>query len=269
MADDVVVDDEGEEKDLIPAARLSAALKNQEEKHKAELAEANAKIEAANSKAKEIEARLANVEQGSKKVDQAQRYTRPQLNAAVAAGQITQDAADTLWDNQLQAETRAMSQAVATATVTQAQQMADVNREIDRFKRADPDIMKDGSPVRENVRKAFAKLVSLGDDPRSLATELKAMNMALGDVEQFEVARSGRTEHDTHRETGGGGRGTGGGSGSGKSLYDKLDANSKAHYQKMLEAGQYADEAEIEKELKWAASRGRPAQAPRQRGARA
>lgn len=260
MPDDIVIEGEEGDEGKIPASRLSAALKSQAETHKAELEAANAKIEAANAKQREIEARMAAMEQKAPAAQQPQRYTRPILNAAVAAGQVTQDQADELWDNQNRADGLATATAVAANAVNAAQSKDRVEKEIARYTKLEPGILKDGNDVRERVRSEFRYLVGLGDSAQSLNTELKAIRMVLGNIDQFEAARSGRADHESHRETGGGGGGGNHGAG-GKSLYDQLDDASKQHYDKMLNAGQYKDKAEIEAELKWA---GRTPAAPRQ-----
>lgn len=261
MADDIVVEGEEGDEGKIPASRLSAALKSQAETHKAELEAANAKIEAANAKAREIEARMAAMEQKAPAAQQPQRYTRSQLNAAVTAGQVTQDWADDTWDAQLRAEVIATSTTVARNENTAAQQRGKVDAEIARYTKLEPGILKDGHDVRERIKTEFKYLVGLGDSAQSVNTELKAIRMVLGNIDQFEAARSGRADHESHRETGGGGDGSGNRGAGGKSLYDQLDDASKAHYDKMLNAGQYKDKAEIEAELKWA---GRTPAAPRQ-----
>lgn len=256
MPDEIIVEGEEGDEGKIPASRLSAALKSQAETHKAELEAANAKIEAANAKAREIEARMAAMEQKAPAAQQPQRYTRPILNAAVAAGQVTQDQADVLWDTQVAAD----QAAIANNAVNAAQQRGKVDAEIARYTKLEPGILKDGHDVRERIKTEFKYLVGLGDSAQSVNTELKAIRMVLGNIDQFEAARSGRADHESHRETGGGGGGGTRGAG-GKSLYDQLDDASKQHYDKMLNAGQYKDKSEIEAELKWA---GRTPAAPRQ-----
>lgn len=255
-----VIDDE-DDKATVPVSRLKAALKSAEETANAKIDAANSKAAAAIAEAEALKARVTAIEQKAPAAQQPQRYTRAQLNAAIAAGQITQDQADEMLDGQTRADVLATSQAVANNTVAQAQAKDRVEKEIARYTKLEPDIMKDGNDVRERVRAEFRYLVSLGDSAQSLNTELKAIRMVLGNIDQFEAARSGRADHESHRETGGGGGGGGNRGAGGKSLYDQLDDASKAHYDKMLNAGQYTSKADIEAELKWA---GRTPAAPRQ-----
>lgn len=231
------------DKDVVPKSQFLAALNSAEQKRERELAALRT----------EFEDKLAKA---TKPAEKPQSYTRAQLNAAVAASQITQDAADELWDKQVRAEARAEATAVSTEIVTRAQRKDRVDSDIAQYTALDPDILVDGSAVRNKIAREYKFLVSLGDKP-SGETELKAIRAALGPIEQLRLAKSGRTQHETHRETGGG---SGGGRGAnGKTLYDKLDTGKKEHYQKMIKAGQYKDVAEVEAELKWAAGKGRAA----------
>ena len=210
-----------------------------------------AAIHSANEKYSALEARLnAVIEAGQKKADPPPKhYTRTELNAAVQANQITQEAADQVWDDQIRAEARSEAATVSTEIVTRAQRKERVDSDISRYVALTPDVMVQGSETREKVAKEYNFLVSLGD-PKTPETELKAMRAALGPIESLELAHSGTTRHETHRETGDAG-GSGGKPG-GKKFEDTLSQREKAHYQKGIDSGRYKGWDEVKAELAFA-----------------
>ena len=220
------------DKDVVPKSQFLAAIKSANDKYAALEAKLNAAIEA-----------------GQKKADPPKQYTRAELNAAVAANQISQEAADQLWDDQTEARILAKATEVSTISVTRAQRKERVDSDISRYTALEPEILVDGSDIREKIAKEFNFLVSMGD-PKTPETELKALRAALGPIDQLELARSGRTVRDTHMETGDGG--DRGGKKPGKNFQDALSAREKAHYQKGIDAGRYKNWDEVKAELQHA-----------------
>lgn len=231
-------DGSGGDKDVVPKSQFIAALNSAEAKRERELA----------SLRQEFEAKL---EAATAKRDQPKTYTRQELRAAVEAGQITQEQADAEVERQIRAETRAAAEQTAHETVTLVERRKQIDGEINRYKAVAPEILDDSSETRQAIKVEFSKLVELGDDPKDLSTQYKAIRAVLGPVERLEKARSGTSQHDTHRETGGGGGGGGGGKKTGK-LSDQLNSAARKHYEKQIEQGLVKDWAAVDDELKYA-----------------
>ena len=226
-------DKQGEDKDVVPKSQFLAA------------------IHSANQKYAALEAKLNSViEAGKKKPDPPpKRYSRTELNAAVQANQITQEAADQVWDDQIRAEARSEAATVSTEIVTRAQRKERVDSDIARYTRVEPEILVDGSEIRAKVAEEYKFLVNLGD-PANVDTELKAIRAALGPIDSLELARSGRSQRDTHRETGGGSEG--GKKPGGRKFEDTLSPKERSYYQKGIDAKRYKDWGEVKAELSFA-----------------
>lgn len=229
----------GGDDDVVPKKQFIAAVNS-----------ASRKAEALEAKVNELTAKLEAAT--AKPADAPKRYTRAELKAAVEAGQISQDQADSQWDLQTRQEADARAEQVARATVTAAERSKEVNATIERYKAVAPEILDESHETRQSIRTEFNALVALGDDPRDVATQLKAIRMVLGPVEKLEKSRGGTDVHDTHRETGGGGEGGGNGGKKTGKLHEQLNAQARKHYEKGIEQGRYKDWAEVDAELKYA-----------------
>jgi hypothetical protein len=214
----------------IPESRLRAALADQERRLRAD-----------------FEAKLADATKPKGEAPKA--YTRAELQAAVDAGQITQ----AQMDEQLQAQSDERAARVALETVSTAERRRRVDSEIERFKAVAPEILDDAHDSRKDIQKAFRELVALGDDPKDVSTQLKAIRQVLGPIDRLERSRNGRSQHDTHRETGGASGGERRPANGGK-LADRLNAGAKAEYQKRIDRGIYKDWDAVEAELKYASA---------------
>ena len=232
-------DDSGGDKDVVPKKQFVAALNEAERKREREIAALRT----------EFEGKLAAAT--AKPAETAKRYTKAELKAAVAADQITQDQADAQWEKQIREETLAEARQETHATVTAVERSKEIDAQISRYKAAAPEILDDSHETRQSIRTEFQALVALGDDPKDVATQLKAIRAVLGPVEKLEKARSGTNVHDTHHETGGGGDGGTGKKKTGK-LVDKLNAETRKYYEKRIEQGVNKDWADVESELKYA-----------------
>lgn len=231
-------DDPGGDKDVVPRSQFIAAINS-----------ASRKSEALEATVNELKAKLEAAT--AEKREAPKKWTKAELKAAVAAEQITQDQADAQWEHQIREETRAEAQQTAHATVTAVERAKEVNAAIERYKAVAPEILDDSHETRQAIRTEYQALVKLGDDPKDVATQLKAIRAVLGPIERLEKARNGTTQHDTHRETGGGGGGGGGKKPTGK-LFDRLSPENRAYYEAGIKQGRYKDVAAVEEELKYA-----------------
>jgi hypothetical protein len=120
------------------------------------------------------------------------------------------------------------------------------------YKELVPEVWQPGTPEREKVEREFNHLVGLGD-PRSEATEAKALRAAFGDLSTLRASRSARPgPADTHSETGGGKPAGGGNS---DAVLKDLSQRQKEHYQRGIDQGRYKDWDEVKAEIKEASPR--------------
>ena len=228
--------DDNSEK-MIPESQLRAALKNQGDTHKAAMQELRTGFED----------RISRLEKPSAPEKNEEIFTRPELNKLVEDGHITKEQADLKWDAQQEAKFTKKAETVSRGVVEQSQLSAKVTQDVDRYIALEPDLAIDGTELREKVKKEYNFLVKMGDPAKSMATELKALRSVLGPLDSFELARSGRTSHETHEETGGGGGG--GAGGGGKNFEDSLTPRKRKYYQGMIDDGYYKDWDAVKKLL--------------------
>ena len=220
---------------MIPESRLKAALKDQGEKHAAEIETLKTGFEQ----------RITKLENPPAPAKEEETFTRAELKKLVEDEHITQEQADLKWDAQLEAKFEKKAQKVSEGVVNEKQLSQKVENEIDRYVALKPDISKEGTETRNKIKREFKFLVKMGDSATSMATELKAIRAVLGPIEALELAGSGKTSHDSHEETGGEG---GGGEGGGKKFEDSLSDRKRKYYQGMIDKGLYKDWKEV-KEL--------------------
>ena len=219
--------------DFVPVSQMKAALRNQGDKHGAEM--------------DELRTRLSKVEKPS---EDEKTYTRSDLTQLVNDNHISQEQADLRWDQQLEAKFDAKAIKVSKEVVQDAQRNQSVEQDIARYIALEPDLEADGTDLREKVHKEFRFLVDkMGDSPKALTTELKALRAVLGPIEPFELAKKGKSSHESHQETGGD---LGGGEPKGKSFKDSLSEQKRVYYQKHIDSGIYKDWDAVKEELKYA-----------------
>lgn len=179
--------------------------------------------------------------------------TREELRQLVESGNLTQAQADDLWDKQFAAQVK--QQVVAeVGQASSAQELArKVNAELQGYKELVPDVWVPGSEERVRVGKAFDRLVSLGHDPKSPATEAAALFATYGDLDVLRASKSARPgSAETHSETGGH-RPAGGGSEA--DVPKGLTPRQKEHYGRLIGQGIYADWKAVKAEVEAAPRR--------------
>lgn len=235
----------------ITAKQLKAALESQKRHYEGQLAGQRAEFEAFKQGV------------GSRKedppADKPKRFTRAQLKTAVDAGQITQEQADDHLAEQMREDAKVEAVAAATAAVAGRTHKERIDTEIESYKRLKPDIMTDGTELREKIKAEFQYLVGLGSPGRgaeALPTQLAAIRAVLGPLDKLEKAAGARRPTDSHQDTGGGEGGgrskDGGGGNSGKALHEHLKGDAKAHYEEGIKKGRYKDWKDVDAELKYA-----------------
>lgn len=221
-----------QDKDVVPKSQFLAAIRSGNEKYE-RLAAELAELKANKNKSQEAET--------------PQKFTSAQLNAAVAAGQITADQKDEILTRQIREEVTAEVTRSVLNTVGSSETQRRVDSDLSEYKRLAPEIMDTSSETRGKVADAYRQMIGDGL-PQGLATELAAIRVVLGPLEKLKVARSARNGSEYHEETGGGDSGQG--QRREKSAFDSLTPREKDYYTKMIEKGMYKDMKEVKEVLK-------------------
>lgn len=159
-------------------------------------------------------------------------WTRAELDAQVAAGRITADAADRVIEDQIveRAAERAAQQTAAQAT-TQT-----VEQKIARYLDLVPELKAQKGPAFERAAREYQSLVESGL-PDSQATRLAALRTTFGTIDALAAAAGNDGRRETHQE-GGGGAGAPAGDSTGEWTRG-MNNRQKAHYRKLIDAGVY------------------------------
>jgi len=167
-------------------------------------------------------------------------YSWDQLEAAIAEGKITRAWANDyreklVADKATREAERRLEQKLASTS-----QESTVFSELDRYKKAAPEILQQGSEERTKVEREYAYMVQVLKFPPTHATELAATRAALGDLDTVErrvQAKKAATREpfmETHSST----------QKPQQKKNDPIaelekDPRRKAHYEKLIRAGRY------------------------------
>lgn len=167
-------------------------------------------------------------------------YTRAGLRAAVTQGSITQDQADSLWDQQLTKKITTEATAAARAAVHTDSTVTRIEAELTRYESAVPAVKETTSAEFKKVKAEFDYLVSIGL-PTTKQTELAAARNVFGKIDAVEAARrnTGSREHDAGDHGGGSGGDEGGDTGS---VWKGVPADHRKYYREQISKGFFKDE---------------------------
>lgn len=183
-------------------------------------------------------------------------YTELELQKAVDDGVITNVQMLQMLRAQDQKRVQATISTAVQETVQQVRQQDTITGELDQYKSLVPDLMKEGSPVRQRAAREFERLTSVMGLPADLRTELLAAQFACGPLQRAK-ARGERVPPEAFNETGGnGGQQPTNQPGQDNAPLRGLTARQKDHYGKMIQKGVYADWKAVNAELSW--KRGAP-----------
>ena len=232
----------------ITAKQLKAALESQKRHYEGQLSGQRAEFEA-----------FKQGVVGSRKQEEPDpkptRYTRAQLKAAVDAGQISQEQADDTWAQQIEADVTERATAAATNAVVRQTTKERIDADISAYRRLKPEIMENGSELREKVQAEFNVLVAAGLPGRgeaALPTQLAAIRAVLGPIDKLEKASKATRSQESHQEGGSGGQESRPAK-TGNKLVDQLDSRWREHYEAGIKQGRYPNGwKDVEAELKFA-----------------
>lgn len=225
---------QNDKKDFVPINQFKAALKN------------------VNDKNLQLQRELDELREKTKptQVIETKQYTRAELKAAVAAGQITEEQSDEVWSAQIAERVKNEVTKQVLDNVNSGTQKNRVISDLSEYKKLAPEILEDGNEIRMKISGEFNSLIEDGH-PNSLETERLAIRMVLGPIEKLRIAKSARLDNENFdHSTGNGAENRN--SGKNKTLVDSLTTREKEYYDGMIKKGQYKDWKEVEAELAFA-----------------
>lgn len=191
------------------------------------------------------------------KADEPKDYSRAQLTQAVAAGTITQDRAEAIWQEQLDRRIeRRIEQSTVTA-VTAVNRVQRMQADIEYYRTAKPDaFLENGNKDRKAVHDEYLHLTQTMGLPASQETELVALRAVFGPPK---AGIQERQHRDTHRDVmGDQPDNRGGDQGTDDAKPDRppkgLSRDEKAYYENAMTRGVYKDWNAVREELKFAKS---------------
>jgi len=224
--------------------RIKAALASQRAHYESQLGNVRA----------EFEAYKAGAGSKEKADDTPKRFTWAQLKAAVDGGQITQEQANDTWAVQVRQEALEAASSAAHDIVDRKATKERIDGDIAEYTRLKPEIMDEGSEVRNRIKEEFKALVDMGmpgEAGKNLSTQLAAIRAVLGPLDKLKNAASARRAQESE-EQGGSGGGEPKNKGAGKKLVDHLKGDAKEFYERGIKQGRYKDWSAVEAELKYA-----------------
>ncbi len=190
--------------------------------------------------------RIAEAEKHAAETTKPREYTRVELQGFVDAGQISQENANALWDQQLEKRVRRdVDQQIDTRLTTHNRAVA-VQAQVDRYKEFLPDLGDKESETAQKVEREFRALVDLGQPEHvqqgGYATELLALRNIFGPVEALQKSRTGL---QTHRESDARGDDDRDDDATKDGWPKGLSARQKAHYEDQIRKGIYKSKEDV------------------------
>lgn len=181
-------------------------------------------------------------------------YSREQLRAAVAGGQITQDRMEDIWAEQTARQTTEAARTAAMEVVTATTGANRLDTEFLKYKAAKPDaFVENGNADRRKVKDEFDFLVAHGS-PATRETELAAMRAAFGPAEKLGSMREREPTHESHQEIMSGSSNRGGDQGTDEDSPSRppkgLTKDEHAYYADAIAKHVYADWNGVRKVMK-------------------
>lgn len=207
------------------------------------------RLKAVGAKLKAAREELATVRQNAAAgpAKAPKTWSLGELNAEVAAGRLTQESANQVWEDQVVERASQKARSVVTSESLATRQM----EELAEYQRHVPALEDPASPEFERVEKEYRLYLANGL-PDSPATQLVAARAALGPLEALREAKAAKAKGgETYSEVPGGK----GGSGRTPTSLDQLDPRRKAYYQRAIDNGAYSGWDAVKVELETAAKR--------------
>lgn len=177
-------------------------------------------------------------------------YSVSELDAAVMQGTITQTQRDQIWSQQI--ERKAMRQAEQVASQIVETQVAEQNldQQLKQYASANPDVMREGSSLRQKVAAEYQYLVEQGA-PANMTTELAAVRSVMGPIERIRQHQQGRTRGADAMSDTYGSQPMSPKQRREEDAWSRLEPSKRAHYERLIQAGVYAGRGAALAELSW------------------
>ena len=216
---------------------------------------AEAKLESQASELQREREERIRLEERTKVQEETAKKAEPewswdQLEGAIADGKITRAWANDYREKVVEERATKKAEQRLEAKLSSTSQQTTVQGEMDRYKRAVPEVMQPGSAERVKVEREYTYLTQTLGYPATRATELAAMRAAFGDtdtVERAAVAKTSttkeayqETQSSSHKPTG-----------KTTDPVKGLDDRTRKHYEKMIERGRYSGWDAVREELAW------------------
>lgn len=187
---------------------------------------------------------------------EAKTYTRAEINAAVARGDITEAEGEAVWDRQQDERTQRLAREAAANELKNTKLTQTIEEKIGDYSELAPKAFVAGTPENQRVKKQYDYLVGIGQ-PANKSTELAALSLALGDIDGLRAASRGALKRETFEDVGNGdaddvGEGS---SADGPPKGMKLTARERTYYQQKIDRGIYPNWKAVEAERKFAVAR--------------
>jgi len=177
-------------------------------------------------------------------------HTRAQLKAWVEDGTITEDAAQSVWDEQTARANREAAENAARAVLADTTAAGNARATAQQYIDAVPQIAVAGSPENMRVQTEYQKLVASGSPPNDHTTTI-ALRFVYGAPERLTKTPAG--ERQVHNETGGRDESGGDESDDDKDGAPKdLTQRERDHYSRLITAGAYSGWGQVKEEMKFA-----------------
>ena len=184
-------------------------------------------------KLKETREELALVRQkAATPPEPSKAWSLNELNAEVAAGRMTQESANQVWEDQIVERAAGKVRAVSTIE-SQAQTQAG---ELAEYQRLIPELEDPASPEFAKVEKEYKHYLTHLGMPDTSGTMLVAARAVLGPIEAIRAGKAATVKGgEPYREIG---SGTGGG-GRKPTTLDALSPRQKEYYRRAIDNGAY------------------------------
>ncbi len=187
-------------------------------------------------------------------------YTLAELRISVEKEVITQEQADTVWQNQQDDKVDKRVEDSLTKFKTETTSNSAVDSGLQAYLDILPELVTEGSDDRKKVADAYNSLTrifgvpavsgSVEDKQLQLAALEKCYGSAAALKQKQLNAKATAESRDTHEETGGGG---------GEPVSEDtnkfikgLTSSKRKYYKRMVDSGQYEDWKAVEEEMKYA-----------------
>ncbi len=238
-----VLEDQDDPPVMVPQARLDQEI---EKTRKAE--------RAADRYRGRVDALSAQPAPAATPSDEPKKYTRGELRELVESGRMTSDQMEDRLDEQRDLNTASLVQSSVASAVRTTTLTTSIESQYSAYTEARPDVLVEGAADRDLVQQEYDFLVSQGDDPDALTTQVKAMRSAFGPIDTVSSKPGLKVvqKKESHVETSSGGGG--GGSRSKEANTSKapadLSTDETAYYTDLIQRGIYAGWPDVHEEMK-------------------